>query len=338
MEDDKKKKQKDKDKDDTASSSSSESEAEEKKEGYLTSKGTWHAFKKSNPYLSAWDKAAASVPELKEWDPKAVTPESTLLFLGKRRSGKSVGMKNMAYLLKDQIANTLVISQTEKVNGFYQEFLPRIFVHSAYNPLLLLKLFQRQEKLAKMKEAGVIKDFEYVLVILDDVISDPIIRNDPMLIKSFTEGRHFHLTVMLVSQYPKAVNTRVRGNSDFAFIFRTSSPAQLESLYEDFGGPLEKKVFMAMMKRYTEGHSCVVVDIKANSSDAREMFFKYTFPFPVPEFKLGEAKYWEVAEQEKKKELAQLQGAAPPSFQDFRTSTVDVQEVSRRVLDNIFKR
>lgn len=327
------------------SSSSSDDGEKGPKPGYFTSKGTFHAFKMSDPRMTSKQRAMASVPELKEWDPTVVTPESTLVFLGKRRSGKSVGVKNMMYMLKDQVKNTIVISQTEKVNDFYQQMVPEIFVHGIYNPFVLQKLFDRQtalkakaeaemeERGEKLKEGDKV-DFEYVMVILDDVISNPLIRNDPMLIKAFTEGRHFHLVVMLVSQYPRALNTRVRGNTDFCFIFRTLSRQQIDSLYEDYAGNLEKPVFAAMIDKYTDGFGCVVVDMKTNSQDPTEIFYKYTFPFPMPEFKLGEDKYWEASKAEHQKKLREAAQQAS-DFGGLTTANFDVEKMIRNITSSI---
>lgn len=344
----KEKKMKKEKKDPSPSSSSPPSEPNSLTDGYFTSKGTFHAFKKSESKLSAKEKAILAVPDLKEWDPSAVTPESTMVFLGKRRSGKSVGVRNLMYQLKDQVQNVLVISQTEKVNDYYQKMVPEVFVHGIYNPFVLNKLFERQsalkakaeaelkEKGQEGKEGGKV-DFENVMVILDDVISNPLIRNDPTLIKCFTEGRHFHLVVMLVSQYPRALNPRVRGNTDFCFIFRTLSRMQIDSLYEDYAGNLTRDVFAAMIDKYTDGFGCVVVDMRTNSQDPTEIFYKYTFPDPEkfpPEFKMGEEKYWEESRIEHQRKLNDMLRQSS-DFQELTTKHFDISAIVKKVTDSI---
>ena len=235
--------------------------------------------------------------ELRPFEMNTLTAESTIVFIGKRRTGKSIGVKNVAKHLKDQVAHCIVISQTEKVNGFYEEFIPNTFIYSKYDPYILWKLFKYQEDRMRLKESGKIKEVEYVLLILDDLISDPRLRNDEMLIKAFVEGRHFRIVVLMTTQYPKAINPRVRGNIDFAVLFRNISAKQREALWEDYGGCVEKKTFEKLMDDATDEFGCMVVDNRTNSKRPEEVFFKHLFDFPVEDFHIGTKEEWKEAKR-----------------------------------------
>lgn len=261
-----------------------------------------------------------------------ITPESTVVFLGKRRTGKSIGVKNVCCHLKDQISHCIVISQTEKVNGFYSEFIPKTFIYNRYNPFILQRLFEYQEDQMKLKEAGKIKEVPYILVVLDDLISDPRLRNDEMLIKAFVEGRHFKLVVLMTTQYPKAINPRVRGNIDFAVIFRNISSMQRKALWEDYGGSVEFRRFEKIMDDSTDGYGCLVVDNRTNSKNPQEVFFHHVFEFPAPVFKLGSPEEWREAERK-----AQEEKENPPKEENFNVMQVDavtaqIAAIVRRVL------
>lgn len=270
---------------------------------------------------------------LKSFNVETITPESTVVFLGKRRTGKSIGVKNVCRHLRDKIGHVIVISQTEKVNGFYTEFCPSTFIYNKYNPFILQRLFEFQEDQMRQKEAGKIPEVPYVLLILDDLISDPRLRNDEMLIKAFVEGRHFKLVVLMTTQYPKAINPRVRGNIDFAVIFRNISSQQRKALWEDYGGSVEFRRFERVMDEATDGYGCLVVDNRTNSKNPQEVFFHNVFEFPVPEFKIGTPEEWREAkrrEQEKKEN--------PPKEETFDVMQVDsvtaqIAAIVRRVMN-----
>ena len=51
--------------------------------------------------------------------------DATLVFVGKRRTGKSWAMRNIMYMLKDKFQGGVVISQTDELNKFWRQYVPR---------------------------------------------------------------------------------------------------------------------------------------------------------------------------------------------------------------------
>ena len=100
------------------------------------------------------------------------------------------------------------------------------------------------------------------------------------------------------------MNPRIRGNLDFIFIFKTASDMQRKILHEEFGANLDFRSFSALIAQACRDFGCLVVDVHTNDPDPQKCYFKHTFQFPEPEFKIGSKEDWKKAEEEQHKEIA----------------------------------
>lgn len=243
----------------------------------------------------------------KEWDINTFEPRQTGLFIGKRHTGKTVGIINLLFNLckvQKEIDGAAVISASEKANNFFQEFIPKQYVHPFYNPQVLKAMFDLQAYHKACFEEGMINKMPELLAVLDDLAADPRLIYDEMINSVYMLGRHYGMTCLMTTQYPKSVSPKVRSNADFVFIFKVLSRDQYDFFYSQFGGHLDRKTFYRVLDEATDGFSCLVINQKVNSTNAEEVFFKYTFQFPLPKFKVGTKQEWETAkklEQEERK-------------------------------------
>ena len=98
----------------------------------------------------------------------------TIAVIAKRASGKSYLTREILFHKKD-IPTTMAISKTEKLNKFYGEFIPDVYIYDNYNSSILNRLFSRQQKMnddnrARKKNGKKVKD-DRVILIMDDCMS-----------------------------------------------------------------------------------------------------------------------------------------------------------------------
>jgi hypothetical protein len=270
-----------------------EENSEEEDEGYGGSRFTREALAEKG----------LIVPDLTDFDLSVICDETTCMFMGKRRTGKSVGIHGTAHVVSEMIQHAIVISATEQVNGFYREWIPEQFIYTKYSPLILQAILSFQRKLAGLVEAGKLKKIPPVLVILDDLIADPKLRLDPTIAEMFTTGRHYGCCTMMTTQYVKGIAPRLRGNTDFLFIFRVVSDPQRKAIWEDFGGNVDRKVFEVLMDECTWDNGCLVIDMVTGESEPLKRLFKFRFPFPLEKFKMGTKLQWEESKKRKEKRI-----------------------------------
>ena len=179
--------------------------------------------------------------------------DATLVFCGKRRTGKTWALRNIMYLQREKFMGGIVISQTDELNKFWRQYVPKKYIYNKYDPEILQAVFRRQKKILndvsktdeeKEKEAP-------FFVLLDDVISDQRLKYDESLVETFVAGRHYKLQVLITTQYAKSITPVLRGNTDLIFCMKTLQQRQLEALWEDFGSFLTKDAFAAVMNAYS---------------------------------------------------------------------------------------
>jgi hypothetical protein len=92
------------------------------------------------------------------------------------------------------------------------------------------------KKQAKLIEKGIIKE---AFVIFDDCLDDPGEFKSAALKKLSTQCRHYHITLIMSTQYPNCLPSRLRANCMSVFIFYSDNKNTLESLYNSYGQVFE---------------------------------------------------------------------------------------------------
>ena len=90
-------------------------------------KGVVYGKHATMPLLAEDLYAHVNIPDLKEFDPEELKLDATIVAVGKRRTGKSWCFRNLMFLMKDKIPAGIVISETDPLNKFWQQYVPKKF-------------------------------------------------------------------------------------------------------------------------------------------------------------------------------------------------------------------
>ena len=261
--------------------------------------------------------AAVEIPDLQQWKPEEGKLDGTYVAIGKRRTGKSWAFRNLMYLFKDKVPGGIVISQTDELNKYWREYVPKQFIYKKYDPGVLDMIFERQKKILNDKNMSDEEKEEKApfFVLLDDVISDQRLKYDENMMELFVAGRHYKLMVLITTQYAKAITPCLRGNTDYVLIFKTMQGRQREALWEDFGDFMTKDGFYTLLDNYTEDNEMLVVDTSENTTDPMQMMKWWKAQDPGP-FIMGTEEYWKAADDDYKIPPANIDDT-PMSARDF---------------------
>jgi len=242
--------------------------------------------------------AEVQLPDLQEFDPAQMKLDGTVVAIGKRRTGKTWVFRNIMYLFKDKFQAGLVISQTDELNKFWRQYVPKKYIFNRYDPEILQAVFRRQKKILNdVNKTDEEKDAEApFFILLDDVISDQRLKYDESLMELFVAGRHYRLFVLITTQYAKAITPTLRGNTDYCFIMKTLQQRQLEALWEDFGSFLTKDAFAQILNAYTEDNEVLVVNTCPDTEVDPLSMLGWWKAVDPGEFKMGSEEYWRSAE------------------------------------------
>ena len=244
------------------------------------------------PFLMTDTYADVDLPDFKHFNTDDIKTDATIVAIGKRRTGKSWVFRDIMYQMKDKIDAGIVFSMTDKLNKFWQEYIPPKFIYEQYNPEIVTRVFARQEAILNDKnltDAEKEKKAPF-FILLDDVISDERLKYDEPLRRLFVAGRHYKLFVLITTQYAKGIPPILRGNADYIFIMKTLQGRQRDAMWEDYGDFITKDAWTTVIDEYTEDNECIVVDTSNNTSKAEDMIMWYKATDPGP-FKFGSKEF-----------------------------------------------
>lgn len=208
---------------------------------------------------------------IKPFDIKKITKDSIVITIGKRRTGKSFLVKDILYHNKD-IPLGMIISRTDHLSHFYDQFVPGMLIHPRYTPETIDKLFKRQEKAIKEKWSN-----PYAFLLFDDCLSDA--KNwskDERIKEIFFNGRWYKLLFILTMQAPMGIPPDLRTNIDFTFILKNNNANDREKLYKHYAGVFpSREIFEHVLDSCTEDHQCLVIDNTTQSNKLEDQIFFY---------------------------------------------------------------
>ena len=87
--------------------------------------------------------------KIRRWDISTLSPASTVLLIGKRGSGKSFLLRDIAWHMRDKIDIGVGMSPTEEASESLGSFLPQSQMYSDFNEPALERIMATQKKLWK---------------------------------------------------------------------------------------------------------------------------------------------------------------------------------------------
>lgn len=241
--------------------------------------------------------------ELKKFDIAKITDDKVVVMIGKRNTGKSFLIRDLLYNHTD-IPIATAISGTEAANHFYEDMIPKIFIHEEYKGEIIDNVVKRQKLILKKinKENGIggfgasrSKLDPRSLLILDDCLYDSSWTKDTNVRALFMNGRHLKMFFIISMQYPLGIPPNLRTNIDFIFILRENIVANRKRIYDNYAGMFPTfEVFCQVMDQCTENYECLVIDNTTKSNKLEDTVFWYKAD-THGDFKICLQQYWEIS-------------------------------------------
>lgn len=206
-------------------------------------------------------------------------------------SGKSWIVRNILYEMRD-IPCGIIIAPTDKMNKFYDDFIPPVFIHHEYRSDIIPRLLKRQkeilEKNEKRTSAGKNLIDPRTFLVMDDCMADKDKwKNDPVILEIMNQGRHYKLTFILTMQYSMGIQPELRTQFNYVFLLGDDNAASRKKLHEHWAGVFPKRdLFEQVFLQVTDNYGCMVINNRIKTTDLRKKVFWFRAK-KVPEFKIG---------------------------------------------------
>ena len=181
----------------------------------------------------------------------------TVICCGKRNSGKSVILKHLVELEKDQFEKIFVICPTESINRFYKDIVDEKCIFDSYNEAWTDKLI---DKLTTANADTPKEELKKVLLIFDDILSDIDFHQSPAMKKIFTRGRHLGLSIICTAQYLYQLPPICRCNSDFVLVGSMNNQSKNLLCDEFLAGALDRKQFINLYNKATKDYNFLLIN------------------------------------------------------------------------------
>lgn len=203
------------------------------------------------------------------------------MICGLQGGGKSHLIRFMMYENRKKFDCGVVFSNTGFVDGNF-DYIDKRFVHLEYSEEVLRNL---KDIFRKQIEAG---KHPRGFVIFDDCLSGKQWRSAE-LVSLVTQVRHYNITVVISTQYPKAILPLYHTNAWKVFMFFISSKTAMQALYEAYGqlvGTFEE--FKAFYTAATAPkYHFLVYDARNGGTDVASRYKVMLAPKTIPKFQVG---------------------------------------------------
>lgn len=220
------------------------------------------------------------VLDFKKFDINSIQNNSSICMIAKRNSGKSWLVRDIIYQKRD-IPAFVVIAPTDKLNGFYDKFIPSSFIHYEYNTNILDKIFSRQEKIIqknkeRLKEGKEPIDPRILLVMDDCLASKSSWSKDKNIYELLQNGRHYQITYILTMQYSLGIQPELRSNFDFIFLLGEDFITNQKRLYDHYAGMFDNfEMFKKVFLNITDDYGSMVLNSQVKSKEITDKVFWY---------------------------------------------------------------
>jgi len=233
---------------------------------------------------------------LRKFNMKDIPQDAVVIFIGRRRTGKSTLVKDLLFHHQNMPLGT-VISGTEESNGFFKKMIPPIFIHGEYNPVILANFVKRQklvmQKIMQDQDRGVASKLDpRSFLILDDCMYDDSWTHDKNIKYLFMNGRWLKVFFLITMQFPLGIQPSLRTNVDYVFILREPYMSNRKRIYENYGSAFPSfEFFCQIMDQCTQNFECLVINNNTQSNKLEDAIFWYKAEMHG-DFRIGAPEFW----------------------------------------------
>ena len=235
--------------------------------------------------------------KLKKFQMSYIPDDAVVVFIGKRRTGKSLLLKDLLYYHQDIPVGT-VISPTEACNRFYSDIIPPLFIHDEFQSSIVQNVLKRQtkiiNKIEKKAEPEYINADPRSFLVFDDCLYDNTWAKDKWVRYVFMNGRHLKILFLVTMQYAMGIPPNLRTNIDYTFICRENNLANRKRLFEQYAGVFHTfEMFCQVMDQCTENYECLVFNNISKSNKLEDQVFWYKAEVHENQpFRIGSDLFW----------------------------------------------
>lgn len=216
---------------------------------------------------------------VRHFNPKMIAPTSTIVVIGKRRTGKSVLVKDFMFHLRRSFEFVVgFIGTADTRKEYATAFGARVTLHNNYKPEILKSMTEIGELFLDLG-----RPMHPAVVIIDDCSYKKGLFRDESLCELAKNGRHYELGTIIATQYCMDLGPDWRNQVDFLVILRNGIPEERKKLHKYFFGGTYSQ-FNKMMDACTKDFMGLVLDNRTPETSIEDRVYWYKARPDLPKF------------------------------------------------------
>jgi hypothetical protein len=203
---------------------------------------------------------------IKEFDWTGVPDQAVMIYIGRRKSGKTTNIIDTFYKKRNSFKAGLIFCGSKATIKEYERFFPSTFIYYGYHSDVVGALIDKQELDVEMGVASP------MFILVDDCMwAKKSILGDPNIRRLFMNGRHSKIFFVLSMQYCMDLHPSLRQQIDYTFLSREKNPQNRERLYKNYNVCFSSSAqFEECMKKCTLNHETMILNNGSTDSDRPE--------------------------------------------------------------------
>jgi energy-coupling factor transporter ATP-binding protein EcfA2 len=250
-----------------------------------------------------------NAPTFKKFKLSSIEPNSFIMVLGKRGSGKTSCMQHILWKKRGSIRVPMLYSKTAESTHVFDNMIPQLLQYKDLSPekineIILYCADNANSDTFKKKFKNKKSETWFIG---DDILADKKWMKDKTFRDMVYNGRNYNMTVMLAVQDGLGLASEYRDNVDYIFVTGIASRGKkvfYEQYWEDDWGNYDECMNIVNLVTTKESRgSVLVVDKKHQKKDSKltdSVFYlqlKNPNVFTSPQYKkyvkIGSSKLWE---------------------------------------------
>ena len=216
--------------------------------------------------------------DIKEFDFDEFPPLPFIVFASKRRSGKSVAIRDLTYsyfIKKKKYRKIWVCCPTAELTDDYK-FIQDEYRLDDFTKDFLDELIETQTTAIKGDKDGK----HETLLILDDIANSTNRLTIDLLGKLAAVGRHLKISVILsIQSFKREFSPLLRFNADVIVMWKQHNHDNRLDIIKNWlsTGRENKELAYKLLDTVPDKYRCIIVDNTKTSDDFSDFVFHYTF-------------------------------------------------------------
>jgi Poxvirus A32 protein len=210
---------------------------------------------------------------ISDFDFGEIKPPCRLIFTGRTNSGKSHAAMWCLFYLCDAIDEVIFMKSTLAHREF-EDITSKPHIVEEFDEDLIEDICKERQG---MKTRG--EKMSSLLFFIDDCALDASRASKP-LNNLFTKGRHWNVSIFMITQRFRFLSPAIRGGASTIFCSDAANMKDIEAIAEEYA-KISKQKFIQLYEQCTENHGLLVINA---TKSGRVSYQRAKAPAVIPEF------------------------------------------------------